>query len=181
MSIENEIRARRREGRLFLVRSRAPAASVRRPLFVTEELWRRLNGPWLDKAEMERWNSLWADLDRFVEGRPIDPGYLYWLTPKRDLVFEIKSVRPSPSLRVFVRFAMEDVLVATHYAERPRLGGWGNKRWRDEVVRSRAIWRALFPSYEPLSGKTIHDFITENVLDERPFYRGGSRRPRIRL
>lgn len=181
MSIGDEIRRRRAEGRLHLVRGRMPGSSVRRPLFVTTDLWARLNGPWEQTADMERWSNLWADLERFVEGRSIDPEYLYWLTPTRDMVFEIRSVLPAPSLRIFASFAKEDVLIATCYAERPWLGRWGSKQWRDAIVKSKAIWRNLFPTYNPHSGVSIHDFITDNVLDATPFHKGGNRRPRIRI
>jgi hypothetical protein len=130
---------------------------------------------------MMRWNILWADLDRFIEGRWIDPAYLYWLTPTTDFVFEIRSMQPAPSIRMFVRFAEQDVLVATNYAERPWLGHWGSKQWRDAITTSKARWQQLFHPYEPLSGDHIRDFITDNVLDDAPFHRKTRRRPRVRL
>ncbi len=178
MSIRDEIRYRQQEGRLHLLRLRAPRSSIKRPLFVTSPLWGRLNGPWSSKEETERWNSLWADLERFVEGRLIDPNYLIWLAPRQDLLFEIRSVQPRPSLRVFCRFAEPDILIATNYAERTWLEGRGSPQWRIAINEAKAIWRQLFPSYDPCPGSSIRDFITENVADDAPFSRGGSRRPR---
>jgi len=61
-------------------------------------------------------------LEQFAEGQSIDPAYLKLLAPARDAVWEIRSVRPAPSIRVLGRFAEYDVFVATNYALRKPLG-----------------------------------------------------------
>lgn len=154
---------------------------VLRRLYVGEQLWTALQGAWYAERGDLRLAMLRADLERFVEGRPIDPSYLFWLTPKSDLVWEIRSVQPAPSLRVFCRFAMPDVLIATHYEERSYLGQWGAKEWRDAIVNSKIFWRQLFATYEPVAGSSVNEFITFGVLDERAFSKRGDKRPRTRL
>ena len=180
MSIENEIRDRRREGRLFLVEPLAPGASVERPLYVTLELWKGLIGPWGTPEEMRIWARLQADLDRFITGGVIDPEYLYCLAPDSDGVWEIRSVMPRPSIRIFGCFAVPDVFIATHAVDRARLGGWGSKAWRNEITRCKTIWRMIFPSYPPLRS-SINECITSNVLPSAPFSKGTRRRPRLRI
>ena len=82
----------------------------------------RLNGRWLSDAETVRWNALWADLDRFIEGRTFDPSSQERLSPKADRLLVIKSVRSRPGLRVLERFALPDVLIGLDAFERAPAG-----------------------------------------------------------
>jgi hypothetical protein len=79
-------------------------------------------------------------------------------------VWEIKSPKPRPVLRVFGRFAEKDVLIATNLGDRATLGGWGSREWRDAIETCKAEWRRLFPSWEPLCKGSIHDYVS-NAID----------------
>jgi hypothetical protein len=57
-------------------------------------------------------------LDLFAEGAPIGPKYLFLLYRADEAVWEIRSVRPNPSIRVLGRFAAKDIFVATNFALR---------------------------------------------------------------
>lgn len=125
-------------------------------------------GPWKDADEEIRWSRLRADLDSFVEGRLIvvgRNGYMKLLDPRREEVWEIRSRSPKPSLRLFGRFAARDVFVALTWSARAPLAGKGSLPWRDAIRACKAEWRKLFPTYQPLSGSDIHDYIADEVIE----------------
>jgi len=80
--------------------------------------------------------ELRADLEVFVEGRIIDPKYLFLLYPAADCVWEIRSVRSNPSIRVLGLFAKRDIFVATNFAFREDLGGWQSRLSREMPARN---------------------------------------------
>lgn len=149
MSIGDLIRWRRNEGALVPLRPRAKGAVTRRALFLTEQLAELLATTHDDEME-ERLGHLQADLELFVTGLPIGPKYLFLLYPLMDAVWEIRSVRHEPSIRVLGLFAQRDVFVATHYAMREDLGGWQSREWKTVKRAARARWRQLFHDYQPL-------------------------------
>lgn len=172
MSIQDELRFRIEEGRLFLVNPLIHGSPHPRLIYATSEIWNKLCGPWSDKSEEYRMNKLYADLDHFSSGERIivsrgniEQGYMKPLDDISEEVWEIRSRDPKPSLRLFGRFAETDIFIATNLRERIELGSPGSKPWRDEFERCKAEWRKLFPAYEPLTGSTLRDYISENVVD----------------
>jgi hypothetical protein len=163
MSIDDEIGNRVAERRLFPMRPKAPGAAERRVMFVSEWLNRPLASDTV--ADVERIARLEAQLSHFVEGGIVDWNYMRPLKKPAHAVFEIRSRRPRPSIRVFGRFAQKDVFVALSAALRAPLAGEGSRPWRDEIVRCHSLWRQLFPTYDPLTGDSLHDLISENVYD----------------
>jgi len=166
MSIRDEIKRRELEGRLFIVTPTVPHVAPRRALFVMPELHQLLIGPWKTDAEEARWNKLKADLDHFVGEGLVNEGYMKPLKPRSDEVWEIKSRAPKPSLRVFGSFADCDVFVATSYERRSFLGAFMSFQWHRSTRRSRALWRQLFPTYDPFSGAIIHDYVSQNSIND---------------
>jgi hypothetical protein len=164
MSIAVQIEELKRTGRLFPVVSYAPGATTRRALLVGEELWRRLSGPWDTVEDETRFMTLRAYLDVYTEGRPITPGFLFQLSHRGEEIWEIKAPRPRPGLRVFGRFADIDIFVALHYASRDALGGWQSRVWRDAKEICKSEWRRLFLTWEPFSGNSIHEYVS-NAFD----------------
>jgi hypothetical protein len=134
---------------LFPVVPKARGATARRALFVNEALHGVLTWPEGDENWDRRVAELRADLEVFVEARTIDPKYLFLLYPARDAVWEIRSVRDDPSIRVLGLFAAKDVFVATNYALRSDLGGWESREWKKVKRAAGAAWRRLFPAYPP--------------------------------
>jgi hypothetical protein len=135
---------------------------ARRAMFVSEGTWRMLSTEHDDDME-ERLGILQADLELFVEGQPVDPRYLFLLHPPGEAVWEIRSARPAPSIRVLGRFARKDVFVATNMALREELGGWQSRAWKDVKRQARADWDRLFHPYPPLRSTNIHDLVTGAV------------------
>ncbi len=132
MSIDDEIGNRVAERRLFPMRPKAPGAAERRVMFVSEWLNRLLASDTV--ADVERIARLEAQLSHFVEGGIVDWNYMRPLKKPAHAVFEIRSRRPRPSIRVFGRFAQKDVFVALSAALRAPLAGEGSRPWRDEIV-----------------------------------------------
>jgi hypothetical protein len=127
--------------------------TIRRALFVSEQL-------------------LAADLEVFVEARTIDPKYLFLLYPANDAVWEIRSGREQPSIRVLGLFAWKDVFVATNHALREELGGWESREWKTVKRAARAEWRRLFNPYQPKTAIDPKQLVT-GALDGKYFKAAG--------
>lgn len=141
---------------LFPLIPQARGSSVRRPMYIAEELWSLFATSHPDPEFESRIGTLRADLEAFVDGTALYPGYLFLLSPARDAVWEIRSTRDDPSIRVLGRFAQKDVFIATNYATRSELGGWKSRAWRDARVKSCAIWTNLFHTYQPIITTDVH-------------------------
>jgi hypothetical protein len=145
---------------LYPVLPSRPGATPRRALFVVEGLWELLNSPEGSLEWEQRIGALRATLERFVEGRVIDPKYLFLLYPTEDSVWEIRCTRESPSIRVLGLFAERDVFIATNYALREDLGGWQSRDWKRVKREAKAKWRTLFLTYSPEPGTSVQSVVT---------------------
>lgn len=157
MSIEDEILDRVRRGMLWPLEPKAAGATIRRALFVGERLWAELNSPEGDEEWEDRIGRLRADLEVFITEASIGPHYLFLLYPARDAVWEIRSVRDSPSIRVLGLFPDTDILVTTNHARREDLGKWQSRDWSQVKRTARATWRQLFPGYDPKVTTDVHE------------------------
>jgi hypothetical protein len=163
MSIADEIRWRIGEQRLFSLVPKARGSAPHRAMFISEDIRAMLATTHEDPDMEDRMGVLQADLELFAEGQPIDPKYLFRLYPADDCVWEIRSVRPQPSIRVLGLFADRDVFVATNIALRETLGGWQSREWKNVKRTARAIWSQLFHTYQPLNSSNIHELVTGAV------------------
>ena len=166
MSIEKEINHRVLEGRLKELPLRA--GKKKRSLYVESTLYDEIMKDRDDLELMERYVNLEADLNVFVSSPTVDPHYLYLLSPKGDKVWEIRSAKPDPQLRVFGFFASKDVFVATHHEYRSELGDFDSMEWKREKRRALAIWRKLFSAYKPMAYTDITDLVT-GAIDGKYF------------
>ena len=94
-----------------------------------------------DPQERKRWASLHALMVFFVQGGFVSENEFKQLSEPKFEVWEIKF-RPKPGLRVFGRFALPDVFVATHLAIRRELGERNSDRWEIEKINCEQIYRA---------------------------------------
>lgn len=129
-------------------------------MFVSEDIWSLLSSEHEDENLEARLGTLQADLELFVEGQPIDPKYLFLLYPGQEAVWEIRSVRPAPSIRVLGLFAQRDVFIATNIALREDLKGWQSREWKNVKKAAAARWRVLFHTYQPMLSTNVHDLVT---------------------
>jgi hypothetical protein len=90
--------------------------------------------------------------------------YLARLSPRADEVWEIRSRDPTPAIRVFGRFAICDTFIAFNWGYRKDLGGLGSKEFRFEINRAKSEWKKIFPTYQPVSGADIHDYVSEECF-----------------
>ena len=146
-------------GRLVLLAPLSPRAMKRRAIYVTDEIWRMMEGAVLDDITEERLGRLRADLETFVTEADLYPHYLYWLTPRDDLVWEIRSIADEPQLRVLGRFILHDVFVALAVEERSELGEWESFSWQRAKRTAIQRWGALFNT-PPLGGHDQNDFFS---------------------
>lgn len=123
---------------------------------------------------MVRAGELLATFDTFLGGRLITIGgrndkdaYMKFLEPEQEEVWEIRSIDPKPSIRVFGRFAAKNVFVATNMGFRSDLGGFGSIEFRAAMTHCKRAWSRCFHTWPPHKGKSAHDYISENVIDLR--------------
>jgi hypothetical protein len=129
-------------------------------MYVTPELYRALYDPKPTEWEIDRFARLAADLAVFVRAMNIVPQYLHRLAPRRDRVWEIRSLEPEPQIRILGLFAAKNVFIATHYELRENLGVFDRPGWRIAKRRAAAEWRKLFPPYDARPETDIHQLVT---------------------
>jgi hypothetical protein len=116
-----------------------------------------------DQSVVYRWDKLRADISHFVEGGLINWNLMRWLVPKKFEHWELRSVRPRPSLRVFGRFACPNVFVGTHVVARSLLKGKWAVEWELEKLRCEDHWKAALGEFQPFSADLYEGYITENA------------------
>lgn len=160
MSILQNIRWRVQEGRLYPLVPLATSAPRIRSIYLSTYVYAAINEPRTDSAEIERYAQLEADLGVFVTSPTIDPKYLFLLSPTRESVWEIRTVRPNPGIRTMGLFASKDVFVATHYVSRDQLPGWNSRAWKEAKRHAQTQWRNLFQVYDPLRDTNVQHLVT---------------------
>ena len=168
MSIKKEIASHELSGKLRLVTPKISSDRPLRNLYLTEELFDEVYEEKEDSHEIEMFARLIADLEVFVTSDTIDPGYLWCLEPARDGVWEIRSTRQEPQIRVFGVFAAKNIFVGTHHTLRGDLAKKDSKQWKIEIRRAKGIWRRLFPAYTHQKTKEPNQLFT-GALDEKYF------------
>lgn len=168
MSIIDEIGWRVEEKRLFLHSPRARGSTQRRVLLLSEDIRNRLDASYADLDMEDRMGELEADLDVFSTGSQIDPKYFFLLYPASEGVWEIRSVRPDPQIRILGLFALRDVFVATNMAMRSELGGWESRAWKDVKRLARTRWTQLFHTYNPLISTNVQSLVS-GAIDGKYF------------
>ena len=164
-----EIRRHCANDGLRLVEPMIPVAQVR-PIYMVSDLHDRIFGPTAE--ETSRMGFLEADLARFISGDRITVARgeeatctLKLLSPETREVWEHRSRDPKPAVRVFGRFAAQDVFVATNMEYRSLLGRVRSRAWAVEIGNCISTWKRLFPYLPPHTGAHLSDYISANVID----------------
>lgn len=171
MSILDLIAARVSDGMLFPLFPRAVGTSAKRAMLIAEGLWNFISEPGPDQEWEIRKGFLQADLETFATGDPIGPKYLFLLSPAREGVWEIRSARPDPSIRVLGLFIGKDIFVATNFALRSELEGWETRAWRDSKLMARTVWTNLFHTYRPRITSDINHVVSGAINGK--YFKGG--------
>jgi hypothetical protein len=153
-----------------------------RTVLVSPMINQLLVGPWDDQEMGERCGRLLASLSRIVSGELLKvcltpfgarEAQLGRLSPIEDSVFDIRS-REKPGLRVFVRFAERNVLIALTCAPRSvkvswldslPLGDRHSNEWKRAVYDCRRLWSDLLPAHDPVKGDNLDDYLSNATLE----------------
>jgi hypothetical protein len=170
-------------GALIKLNFLLPGRAEKRVILLSSEMNAMISGPWKNKEAEIRCTRLRADLENILAGNPI---VVCWephkakshhqigrLDPPEDDVFDIRSVDPSPGLRVIFHFVEKDVLVlhvcnprsvAVSWMRALPLGGKASKAWKKAIRDSKSRWSTLFPQHPPHHGIDIHAYLSNAVL-----------------
>ncbi len=146
-----------------------PRLPARRILYISEQVRLLITGqaPSMDLKRRERWFRARAVLEQFVDGKwmsvkskPNSRGELAILCPHSDEIWEIRDVRPKPSLRILGSFASKDLFIALSPYERSELGAKGSAEWATALEIYKTQWRWLFDRHRPMSGSFPNDYLS---------------------
>jgi hypothetical protein len=184
MSIREQWKERVKEGRLFKLGFGIPGPAERRIVLMSPEIAELVSGLWENTLMGDRCARLRADLENYLEGAPLtvcwqpfkgrDHHQIARLKPVEAGVWDVRSVDPSPALRVFFCLAEKDVMVAltcsprsvpVSWLERPPLGPRECKRWKRAISECKREWGILFPGYTPYVGERPDDCISKAIID----------------
>ena len=144
-------------------------------MFITSEINEEFNeDTWCDPSLANRYARLDADFDRFVTGETIpvgmepydksDRAFMARVDPQEYGIWTIRSVAPTPAIRVFGAFYSSNVFVALHTRKRADLGGRSGHEWAQARENAIAMWEKLLPGHSRLIGGDISDFISEKAF-----------------
>ena len=162
MSINDVLKDRLGRGMLQPLIPRSNQPMRYRALLMTERFQQEISEASEEYLDKVRRGELRADLETFITQPTLDHKYLFWLHPLTDCVWEIRSVREEPTIRVLGFFPEKDVFIATNINRRDELGGWESEAWKQAKRDALAQWRVIFHTYQPLgkNGEDTDDFFS---------------------
>ncbi len=144
MLIRDAIERAKIAGTLIAARPSVPWAPEPRVFLKCRPLQTEIEAGSSDPNEKvrQRWARLEAMIGSFVEGNLVNDDVMKQLQPYKYEHWEMRSRKPSPSLRVFGRFAMPDVFVGTHVERRDGLGGMWSAQFEHQKLVCEDHWKA---------------------------------------
>lgn len=166
MSIFDEIRDHEANGDLVALRPRFGfgARKIRRYMFLTNELNSKIQSA--IAAGDIRFAELEADLVNFLVVPEIEKEYLKQLRPPTDGVWQIRSQRVEPTIRVFGQFVARNILIATSFRYRGDLKEFSNPEWDYEKKLTQHTYRQLFPGHNAKKTTNAH-MLFDGAVDEK--------------
>lgn len=118
-----------------------------------------------DEKERQKWAKVEAAFSHFIEGGWVDENLVKQLRPYKFEHWEFRCRRPRPSIRVFGRFAMPDVFIATHPMPRTLLGGMNSPQFEHEKLVCEDHWSAagLGPPFTDVPLFRYEEYVTINA------------------
>lgn len=174
MLLKEEVNSLCQAGRLVLLRPAIPGLRQRRTIYLAKTLHTTLNqGPWLNSKDEMRWYELRYWFDRFTDGARLylrqrprakkSTADMAQLEPWTDEIWEIRSIDPKPSIRVFGSFIAKDVFVGLTWEFRKNLNGYGGPKWLHAIQTYKTEWQNFFDC-NPISGEYPHDYLSEAIV-----------------
>jgi hypothetical protein len=158
-----------------------PLSGPQRRFYATPEVFRELHPDTCRDLERSNAGQLRAFISNFTLGQRVTVGSgkdtsvdVKILDPWDNEVWEFRK-RETPSTRVFGRFADRNVFIATNMRLSSELfdniwhradGRQVKREWIAEIRRCTSTWRQLFPSYEPITGGRLNDYLSR-AIDKR--------------
>jgi hypothetical protein len=161
-------------GLLVLHRPAIPGLRQRRKFYLAKPFHNLVTvGPWSDAKNEARWGELRYWCDRFTDGGRIylreqprakkSTASMAQLEPWTDEVWEIRSIDPKPSIRVFGSFIERDEFIGLTWHFRKDLNGYGGPKWLQAIQAYKTEWKNLFDC-EPKTGDYPNDYLSEAVV-----------------
>jgi hypothetical protein len=162
-----EIEEAKRRGLLFPVRPADAWTGKPRALLMCAPLKDDLDAGRVDADEKvrRRWAQVEAALIHFIENGRMTEKLIKQLKPEKFEHWEIICRRPRPSYRVFGRFALPDVFIATHVKLRNGLGGMHSPQFAQEMLVCEDHYRnaGLTTFFSDIPDFKYESYITENA------------------
>ena len=151
---------------------------IERVMLISKEVKHLLDGTQV--AQAARAKSLLADLQSFVKGealsmcfRPYEHGEAYFgrLDPVGSCVWDVRSRKPNPGIRVLGMFAEVDTFVAFNWWPRSKKVSWSGKEplgdknsinWRIAMHDCDTQWHATLPGEVPIAGLEVNRYVSAN-------------------
>jgi hypothetical protein len=169
------------EHRLYLIEAVFRGDNADRTLLISPEIHSLIEGPWPNEAWKARAAALRADLESFaaggeisvcVEPRRAREEDLALLGPIEAGVWDWRSRKPSPGLRLVGQFVGKDTLVLLTPAMRSAkcnpsgfirhgpLGDADSLQWRAIIAETTSLFRALFHPHAAVTGANLQDVLS---------------------
>lgn len=169
MLTTDEISRAKADGRLFPALPIAKWQGTPRALLMCTALWNAIEEGRREQKDEQRavWARLEAAFSHFIEGGLVTNDFLKQLKPEKYEHWEIRSRKPRPSMRVFGRFAMPDVFIATHVVRRSELGGMWSMPFEHHKLVCEDHWKAaqLSAPFSDAPSFRYEKYITENAAE----------------
>ena len=154
-----------RSGDLVVLEPALQATATVRHVIATREVYEELCGEW-DDIECEiRYARARAVVDAFIGGLRLAARHppstsakaqIALLNPPEEQVWAFRSREPKPGVRVFGCFAEIDVFVALNTELKENI----DADYVREKEKCKRAWRQFFPTYTPLKGTSLADYLT---------------------
>jgi hypothetical protein len=148
-----------------------------RTVLLSPEMQELLERQMEEGEEADRRSRLRATLQNIVAGNRLvvclEPyrarkAIIGRLDPVKRSVFDIRC-QTKPAVRVFCLFVEKDVLLAVTCRPRSVRMNWlgwhpllaPSKRWKEGIRAALREWARLFPTYEPLRGDNLGDYLSK--------------------
>jgi hypothetical protein len=173
MLIQAKIKSLCDAGILSLIPQSWPGLPKMRAMYASKLIGDLIMGPWSDQQEEKRAFELRAEIDWFIDGKRLflrpdhEVGTSAWLArldPPSEEVWEIRSIKPKPSLCILGTFAQRDVFVALIWAKRTSLGAGDSKEWEELIEQFKQEWHNYFSEFSPFTGHYPDDYISNAKL-----------------
>ena len=118
-----------------------------------------------DESERQCWAKVAAAFSHFIEGGFVTENLVKQLKEYKFEHWEFRCRKPRPSIRVFGRFVLPDVFVATHPMPRNVLGGMNSPQFEHEKLVCEDHWKVagLDAVFTDIPAFRYESYITENA------------------